>query len=147
MNGKANKVNYLALPKGTETAHKWRKVPELFQTVLRLPSQSDTLRIRNPELATRDCYTLPSAMNGFRQQRVWFWIALAAIVIALVALIVPQGHSTDTPAWMALLPAFFVGLLVPFSLPLMQPFLSLGHRPEAPSLAPSFQRPPPFRLA
>jgi hypothetical protein len=64
-------------------------------------------------------------------------------VIALVALLVPHGHATDSPAWMAMLPAFFVGLLVPFSL---LPVLSLVHTPEAPSLAPSFQRPPPFCL-
>ena len=83
-------------------------------------------------------------MNAFRQQRTWFWIAIAAIVIVFVALLVPHGSSTDAPAWMALLPAFFVGLLVPFTLlPLLQ-VLSLGHAPEAPSLAPSFQRPPPF---
>lgn len=86
-------------------------------------------------------------MNAFRQQRAWYWIAIAAIVIALVALLVPHSHATDAPAWMALLPAFFVGLLVPFrQLPLLL-VLSLGHTPEAPSLAPSFQRPPPFRLA
>ena len=64
-------------------------------------------------------------------------------MIALVALLVPHGHSTDAPAWMAILPAFFVGLLVPFSLLPLLPVLSLGHTPEAPSLAPSFQRPPP----
>ena len=83
-------------------------------------------------------------MNAFRQQRALFWIAVAAIAIALIALLVPHGHSTDAPAWMALLPALFVGLLVPFSLPPLLPALSLGHAPEAPSLAPSFQRPPPF---
>ncbi len=86
-------------------------------------------------------------MKAFRQQRAWYWIAIAAIVIAIVALLVPHGHATDAPAWMALLPAFFVGLLVPFSLLPLLPVLSLGHTPEAPSLAPSFQRPPPFRLA
>jgi hypothetical protein len=86
-------------------------------------------------------------MNAFRQQRAWYWIAIAAIMIALVALLVPHGHSTDAPAWMALLPAFFVGLLVPFNLLPLLPVLSLGHTPEVPSLAPSFQRPPPFRLA
>ena len=86
-------------------------------------------------------------MNASRQQRAWYWIAIAAIVIALVALLVLHGHSTDAPAWMALLPAFFVGLLVPFSLLPLLPVLSLGHMPETPSLAPSFQRPPPFRLA
>jgi len=84
-----------------------------------------------------------STVNLFRQQRAWFWIAVAAIAIALLALLVPHGHSTDAPAWMALLPAFFVGLLVPFSLLPLLPVLTLGHTTEAPSLAPSFQRPPP----
>jgi glucose-6-phosphate-specific signal transduction histidine kinase len=87
-------------------------------------------------------------MSGFRQQRAWYWIAIAAIVIALIALLVPHGHITaDQPPWMALLPAFFVGLLVPFTLLPLLLVLSLGHAPVAPSLAPSFQRPPPFRLA
>jgi hypothetical protein len=82
-------------------------------------------------------------MSAFRQQRAWYWIAIATIVIALVALLVPHSHATDAPAWMALLPAFFVGLLVPLNLLPLRPVLSLGHTPEAPSLAPSFQRPRP----
>jgi cell division protein FtsW (lipid II flippase) len=86
-------------------------------------------------------------MRAFRQQRAWYWIAIAAIVIALVALLVPHGHATNAPAWIALLPVFFVGLLVPFNLLPLLLVLSLGHAPQAPSLAPSFQRPPPFRLA
>jgi hypothetical protein len=87
-------------------------------------------------------------MKAFSNKRAWFWIAIAAIAIAIIALLVPQGHGTaDQPAWMALLPAFFVGLLVPFGLLPLLPVLSLGHAPQVPSLAPSFQRPPPFRLA
>jgi hypothetical protein len=86
-------------------------------------------------------------MRAFRQQRAWYWLAIAAIVIALVALLVPHGHATNAPAWIALLPAYFVGLLVAFSLLPLLLVLSLGHAPQAPSLAPSFQRPPPFRLA
>ena len=85
-------------------------------------------------------------MKRFCKQRAWFWIAVAAIAIAVLALLIPHGQTTDAPAWMALLPAFFVGLLVPFSLLPLLPVLSLGHTPQAPSLAPSFQRPPPFRL-
>jgi hypothetical protein len=85
-------------------------------------------------------------MTFLGQKRDWFWIAIAAIVIAIVALLVPHGHATaDQPAWMALLPAFFVGLLVPFSLLPLLPVLTLGHTPAAPALAPSFQRPPPSR--
>jgi hypothetical protein len=86
-------------------------------------------------------------MRAFRQQRAWYWIAIAAIVIALVALLLPHGHATNAPAWMAPLPTFFVGLLVAFSLLPLLLVLSLGHAPDPPSLAPSFQRPPPFRLA
>jgi hypothetical protein len=86
-------------------------------------------------------------MRAFRQQRAWYWIAIAAIVIALVALLVPHGNATSAPAWIALLPAFFVGLLVAFNLLPLLLVLSLGHAPQAPSLAPTFQRPPPFRLA
>jgi hypothetical protein len=86
-------------------------------------------------------------MKAFRQHRAWYWIAIAAIVIALIALLLPHSHSIDSPAWLALLPVFFVGLLVPFSLLPLLPVLSLGHTPQAPSLAPSFQRPPPFPLA
>ena len=88
-------------------------------------------------------------MNAFRQKRAWFWIAIAATLIALVALLVPHHNASgpDQSAWLALLPAFFVGLLVPFSLLPLLPVLSLGHAAEAPSLAPSFQRPPPFPLA
>jgi hypothetical protein len=83
-------------------------------------------------------------MKLFRRQRAWFWIAVAAIAIAVLALLIPHGSTTDALAWMALLPAFFVGLLVPFSLLPLLPVLSLGHAHNAPSLAPSFQRPPPF---
>jgi len=86
-------------------------------------------------------------MRAFHPQRAWYWIAIAAILIALVALIVPHGHATGAPAWIALLPVFFVGLLVPFSLLPVLLVLSLGHTAAAPSLAPSFQRPPPLRLA
>lgn len=85
-------------------------------------------------------------MNALGQKRAWFWIAIAAIVIAIVALLVPHGHATaDQPAWMALLPAVFVGLLVPFSLLPLLPILSVGHAPVAPARAASFKRPPPFR--
>jgi hypothetical protein len=86
-------------------------------------------------------------MSAFPNRRAWFWIAIAAIVIAVLALLIPHGSSTDAPAWMALLPAFFVGLLIPFSLLPLLPVLSLGHPAKAPSLAPSFQRPPPLPLA
>jgi hypothetical protein len=84
-------------------------------------------------------------MNVPLPKRAWSWIAIAAIVIAIVALLVPHGHGTpDQPVWMALLPAFFVGLLVPLSLLPLPLVLTFGHTPESPALAPSFQRPPPL---
>lgn len=84
-------------------------------------------------------------MKSFRQKRVWFWIAIAAIVIAVLALIVPH-HNANGPdqfAWLALLPVFFVGLIAPFNLISLLSVLSLGYAAKAPELAPSFQRPPP----
>lgn len=83
-------------------------------------------------------------MRTLSNKRAWFWIAVAAIAITVIALLIPHGSSTDAPAWMALLPAFFVGLLVPFRILPLRPNLTLGHAHQAPSLAPSFQRPPPF---
>lgn len=84
-------------------------------------------------------------MSVFRQRRAWYWIAIAAILIALVALLVPHHNANgpDQSSWLALLPAFFVGVLVPFKLLTLRPVLCLGHAADAPSLAPSFQRPPP----
>jgi hypothetical protein len=86
-------------------------------------------------------------MSAFRQKRLWFWIAIAAIVVVLVALLVPHGHSTPHPDWLALLPLVFIGMIAPLSLVPFRRVLSCGHSPQAPVLAPSFQRPPPFRLA
>ena len=86
-------------------------------------------------------------MTRFRQQRLWFWIAIAAIAIALAALLVPHvsGPSSHTE-WLATLPVLFIGLITPLSLLLtLLSVLSLGHTPQAPALAASFQRPPPFR--
>lgn len=84
-------------------------------------------------------------MNAFRQKRAWFWIAVAAILIALAALLVPHtgAHSQPQPDWLALLPVFFVGLLAPLSLLPLVSVLSLGRTPESPLLTSSFQRPPP----
>ncbi len=84
-------------------------------------------------------------MNAFRQKRAWFWIAVAAVAIAILALLVPHPHHAGAqPDWLALLPVFFVGLLVPLTLLPLLPVLSLDHTPQAPALAASFQRPPPL---
>jgi hypothetical protein len=83
-------------------------------------------------------------MNAFKPKRVFFWIAVAAIAIAVIALLVPHnGNTADQPAWLALLPVFFVGLIAPLRLLPLLAVLRIGHAPEAPALAPSFQRPPP----
>lgn len=84
-------------------------------------------------------------MNAFRQRRAWFWVAIAAIVIALVALLVPHGHIAGQSEWLALLPVFFVGLLAPLSLMPVLANLAVGCVPAAPVLVPSFERPPPSR--
>lgn len=84
-------------------------------------------------------------MSAFRKKRVWFWIMFAAIVVALVVLLVPNAHGNgpDQSLWLALLPVFFVGLIAPLDILPLFALLTLGHTPEAPALAPSFQRPPP----
>lgn len=78
------------------------------------------------------------------QPRTLGWIALAAIVFALVALLVPHGHSVDSGDWLAILPLFFVGMISPltFFAPLTKCYA--GRIPAAPQLPASFQRPPPF---
>ena len=88
-------------------------------------------------------------MSVFQQKRVWFWIAFAAIVIALVGLAVSNVHwnSSDQLHWLALLPVFFVGLIAPLSVLPLIAVLTLGHASESPALAPSFQRPPPSGIA
>ena len=84
-------------------------------------------------------------MRAFHPKRIWFWIAVAAIAIAVIALLVPHaGNTADQQALLALLPVFFVGLLSTLSMKPLLAVLTLGHAPDPPALAPSFQRPPPF---
>lgn len=88
-------------------------------------------------------------MTVFRQKRVWFWIAFAALVIALAVLIIPNapfGNNPDQPLWLVLLPALFTGLMVPRGIVALFALLTLGHAPAAPALGPLFQRPPPVAL-
>jgi hypothetical protein len=87
-------------------------------------------------------------MNAFRQRRVWFWVGIAAIAIAVIALLVPHaGNAANQPAWLALLPVVFIGLMTPLSLLPLSTILCIEHEPYAPTLAPLFQRPPPSHLA
>ncbi len=84
-------------------------------------------------------------MSAFCQKRAWFWIAIAAIAIAVLVMLVPHGHhAAGQPDWLAMLPVYFVGLLLSLILLPLAPVLSRNHAPEAPVLAASFQRPPPF---
>ena len=82
-----------------------------------------------------------------RQRSVWFLIAAFAIGAALLFMLVPHAHSTGNGAWLAILPALFLGIISPLTL-----FPSFrddypGRAPDAPSLPAAFQRPPPFLFA
>lgn len=94
------------------------------------------------------CYTRSPGMKVFRQRRVWFWIAFAAIAIAVIALLVPhEANTTHQLTWLALLPVLFIGLIVPLNLGPFSVDLCIKRAPDAPTLAPSFQRPPPAEFA
>ena len=87
-------------------------------------------------------------MNVFRHKRAWLWIALAIAAIAIVTLLLPHTPNTaDQQTWLALLPVFFLGLIAPLGIPQLLPVLTVGHQPQPPALASSFQRPPPSPLA
>jgi hypothetical protein len=79
-----------------------------------------------------------------RQQRGWILIAAIAIGFALLLLLVPHGHS-GAGDFAAILPQLFVGIISPLSLFAALAFGYIGRVPQAPMLAPSFQRPPPRR--
>jgi hypothetical protein len=87
-----------------------------------------------------------SAMMGIRQRRVWWLIAALAICIALLLLIAANAHSGHPPAWLALLPVFFVGLISPLSLLSRVAYAHLDNAPEFPFRPSLFQRPPPIAL-
>ena len=86
-------------------------------------------------------------MIQHQHRRGWLLLAAIAIGFAIVLLMVPHGHSTVDADWLAILPIFFVGLISPLSLLSPMAFMYIGHRPDAPALPESFERPPPFRLA
>ena len=86
-------------------------------------------------------------MNETRHQRVWLLVAAIAILTALVFLLVPQVHSGNAGAWLAILPILFVGVISPLSLFSPMAYMYLGRTPDAPVLPASFQRPPPFTIA
>lgn len=86
-------------------------------------------------------------MKQRRQLRGWLLIALIAIGIALLSLLILQAHHADNAAWLAILPLLLVGIISPLSLLSPLAYIYLGRTPDAPVLAASFQRPPPFQLA
>jgi Na+/melibiose symporter-like transporter len=80
-------------------------------------------------------------------RRIWLLIAAIAIAVALVLVLVPQSHSGPANVWLAMLPVFFVGLLVPLCLISVLESLDGDRVAAVPALQPYFQRPPPLRLA
>jgi hypothetical protein len=82
-----------------------------------------------------------------RQRRGFLLIAAIAIGIALVCLIIPQGHAGNSADWLAILPLLFVGMISPLSLIPRGVAAYIGRTPDAPSLPSRFQRPPPSRRA
>jgi len=84
-----------------------------------------------------------------RQQRGRLLIAAIAIgfalVLMLVAVLAPHSHSGSGADFAAILPLLLVGIISPLSLLSPIAFAYKGRVPQAPVLAASFQRPPPFR--
>ena len=80
-----------------------------------------------------------------RQRRGWILIAALAIGFALLLLLVPHGNSGNAADFAAILPLLLVGIISPLSLFAPLVFTYPGRVPQAPVLAPSFQRPPPRR--
>jgi hypothetical protein len=84
------------------------------------------------------------AMSNSSQRRGWILIAAIAIGFALLLMLVPHGHA-GAADFAAVLPLLFVGVISPLSLLSLLAYAYAGRVPEAPELAASFQRPPPFR--
>ncbi|MGA2536733.1 MAG: hypothetical protein ABSF53_12000 [Terracidiphilus sp.] len=84
-------------------------------------------------------------MGRNQQRRGWVLIAAIAVGIALLFMLMPQGHSRGAADFVAILPLLFVGVISPLSLLAPLAFVYAGRVPQAPVLASRFQRPPPFR--
>jgi len=78
-----------------------------------------------------------------REQRVWILIAVIAIAVALVFMLVPQTHSGNSSAWLAILPVLFIGVAAALLLPAFLERFDPRRALAAPDFEPSFQRPPP----
>jgi hypothetical protein len=83
-------------------------------------------------------------MTERRYQRIWMAIAVIAIVVALALMLLPQAHSGNSSAWLAILPVLFIGVAAPLLLPAFLERLDPRSASAAPDFEPSFQRPPPF---
>jgi hypothetical protein len=78
-----------------------------------------------------------------RQQRAFVLIAAIAIAFALLFLLIPHSPTGNAADFVAILPLLLVGIISPLSLLSPLAFAYAGRVPQAPQLAPSFQRPPP----
>jgi hypothetical protein len=82
-----------------------------------------------------------------QHKRTWVLIAAIAIVAALVLMLVPHGDAGHADLWLAVLPILFIGVIAPLRLLRSPECFDLSRSTDAPALQPSFERPPPFRLA
>ncbi len=64
-----------------------------------------------------------------------------------ILLFASLGYGADSGRWQAIMPVFFIGLVVPLSLASPRSIDPLGRAPAAPALPFSFQRPPPQLLS
>jgi hypothetical protein len=82
-----------------------------------------------------------------RDRRIWLLIAAIAIGIALLLTLVPNAHSGNVVAWLAILPVLFIGIIFSFDPSSALCDFRFDLAPETPSLPNAFQRPPPPRFA
>jgi RsiW-degrading membrane proteinase PrsW (M82 family) len=83
-------------------------------------------------------------MTENRYQRMWMAVAVIAIVVALALMLVPQAHSGNSSAWLAILPVLFIGVVAPLLLLAFLERLDPRSSSAAPDFEPFCQRPPPF---
>ena len=84
-----------------------------------------------------------SARIEVQQRRGWLLIAAIAIGFALLLMLTPHGQS-GAADFVAILPLLLVGIISPLNLLGRLEHVYAGREPQAPELAPLFQRPPPF---
>lgn len=96
-----------------------------------------------------DCYTVGEMIFSIENERrrTWLLIAALAIAVALMLMLMPHAHSGGPDLALVVLPIWFIGVLSSFSLSWAFECFDPNRTTDIPSLQPSFQRPPPFRLA